>query len=351
MTDFFNSKSRLFYISAEKNLYELEKTPGTDGSVLSYFKSDSSLMSFNPRKGAYYLRVDALTGSVLRELGWNVKDRPSVEIVCDEAGDNGIMSAYSRHSFHIRSDNPASITNPQWSLSLPLADGGVEKLTLNDNGLSCTVPAIENEERYKINVNGDIYASLDFSCQSNGTMIQAEPYRISLELKPRIEYVNIIQTIQYPERQTYDIQFEIKYYGSDRINIAVEEYGSWLKNQHIREPFWTKCICKDITGPYSTWIDFFIRNDYGSDTYTVELGPYGELVDAYRLYDGYTSLKNVRPAISNEPDYIEIYGVQGLYLGKYNCIEDARNYLKTGFYVIKEFYSDGTIKNIKQVIQ
>ena len=140
MTDFFNSKSRLFYILAEKNLYELEKTPGTDGSVL-------------------------------RELGWNVKDRPSVEIVCDEAGDNGIMSAYSRHSFHIRSDNPASITNPQWSLSLPLADGGVEKLTLNDNGLSCTVPAIENEERYKINVNGDIYASLDFSCQSNGTMI------------------------------------------------------------------------------------------------------------------------------------------------------------------------------------
>ncbi len=352
MTDFFNSKSRLFYISAEKNLYELEKTPGTDGSVLSYFKNDSSLMSFIPRKGAYYLRVDALTGSVLRELGWNVKDRPAVEIVCDEAGDNGIMSAYSRHSFHIRSDNPASITNPQWSLSLPLADGGVEKLTLNDNGLSCTVPAIENEERYKINVNGDIYASLDFSCQSNGTMIQAEPYRISLELKPRIEYVNIIQTIQYPERQTYDIQFEIKYYGSDRINIAVEEeYGSWLKNQHIREPFWTKCKCEQISAPFRAWADFSVRNDYGSDTYTVELGPYGELVDAYRLYDGYTFLKNVRPAISNEPDYIEIYGVQGLYLGKYNCIEDARNYLKTGFYVIKEFYSNGTIKNIKQVIQ
>lgn len=173
-----------------------------------------------------------------------------------------------------------------------------------------------------------------------------------MELKPRIEYVNIIQTIQYPERQTYDIQFEIKYYGSDRINIAVEEeYGSWLKNQHIREPFWTKCKCEQISAPFRAWTDFSVRNDYGSDTYTVELGPYGELVDAYRLYDGYTSLKNVRPAISNEPDYIEIYGVQGLYLGKYNCIEDARNYLKTGFYVIKEFYSNGTIKNIKQVIQ
>lgn len=173
-----------------------------------------------------------------------------------------------------------------------------------------------------------------------------------MELKPRIEYVNIIQTIQYPERQTYDIQFEIKYYGSDRINIAVEEeYGSWLKNQHIREPFWTKCKCEQISAPFRAWTDFSVRNDYGSDTYTVELGPYGELVDAYRLYDGYTSLKNVRPAIGYELDYIEIYSGQGLYLGKYNCIEDARSYLKKGFYVIKEFYSDGTIKNIKQVIQ
>ncbi len=352
MTDFFNSKSRLFYILAEKNLYELEKTPGTDGSVLSYFKNDSSLMSFNPRKGAYYLRVDDWTRSVLRELGWNVKDRPAVEIVCDEAGDNGIMSAYSRHSFHIKSDNPASITNPQWSLSLPLADGGVEKLTLNGNGLSCTIPAIENEERYKINVNGDIYASLNFACQSNGTMIQAEPYRISLELKPKIEYVNIIKIIQHPELKTYDVHFEIKYYGSDELDVSVEEeYGTWQKNQYICEPFWTKCICKDITGPYSTWIDFFIRNDYGSDTYTVEFGPYGELVDAYRLHNDCASLENVRPAIGYELDYIEIYSGQGLYLGKYNCIEDARSYLKKGFYVIKEFYSNGTIKNIKQLIK
>lgn len=352
LTDFLNSKDRLFYFAEKNQPYELEKSPSKDRSVLSYLKNSNSLMSFNPQKGAYYLRIDTLTRSVLKELGWNVSDKPSVEIVCDEVGDNGIMSAYSSHTFRIKSDAPTSVKAPKWQLSLPLADGNEEKMTLIDSGLSCTIPAIENESRYLVNVNGDICAYLDFSCQINGTEVHANQYRISFELKPTIEYINIVNIKQYPEQQTYDIHFEVKYYGSDHIDISVEEeYGSWLKNKTIYEPFWTKCLCEQIAAPFSAWVDFSISNNYGTDTFTIELGPYGDIIDSYKQYIISAADKNILHNSISHVDFIEIYNSQGTHLGKYNNTEDAMAKLAKGIYIIKEFHDNGTVKNIKQLIK
>ena len=286
LTDFLSSENRQFYFGEKNSLYELEKTPFSDGSVLSYFKDDNSMMSFNRSKGSCFLRVDSLIRSVLKEFGWGAIKRPAIEIVCDEAGDNGIMSAYSSHSFRIKSDANASVTAPRWQLSLPLADGNEEKILLNDTGFSCTIPAIENEGRYLVNVNGDIYACLNFSCQINGTEVHADQYRISLELKPSIEYINIVDVKQYPDQQTYDIKFEVKYHGSDHIDISVEEeYGSWLKNKSIYEPFWAQCVCEQIPAPFSAWIDFSVANEYGTAGYTVELDPNGEVVNSFNHND------------------------------------------------------------------
>lgn len=100
-------------------------------------------------------------------------------------------------------------------------------ITLTDNKLSCSISAVGTDSKYD-NVNWNIYANLNFSCKINGKQINADPYRITSELKPRIEYVNVIKTIQHPEQQTYDIRFEIKYFESNQININVEESDSGL---------------------------------------------------------------------------------------------------------------------------
>lgn len=336
------------YIGKNSPLYELEKSLAQDLSELSYLKDGNSLMPSTPRIGSYYLTVDTPTPPVLKSIGWNINDPSKIEIVCDDASDNGIMSAYTQHSFHVISTMLSSITSPQWKLTLPLSDGNDEEIFLNDGGLSCTVPTIKDENKYNVNINGDIYGILDFSCTLNGCEIHAASYRLSLELKPRIEYVKIYKIVQHPELQTYDVFFEAKYMGADYITIDIEEeYGSWLRTKTIYEPYLTNGICEQITAPYQAWISFSVRNNYGVDTYTVELGPYGEVINTDIFNPGNSQIADIRD--QKQVKYIEVYDINGAFIDTFNSISDLNANLRKGVYILKEVYSSGIITTKKYV--
>ena len=349
LSDYYYSDKGKFYITKYDSLYELEKWPSYGGPVFSYLNDTTSLMSSSPQIGSYYLQIDSLTTNVLKAIGWEIPETPTVNIVCDDADDSGIMSAYTDHKFYVSSDNVNldSIKSQIWKLSIPLSSGGEEVRNLANNVNSCTIPAIEDPEKYERNVNGDIYAYLDFSFVINGKVYLARKYRITFELMPTIVYAKILKIENSSSQPSFDAYYEVKYLGTDHITVSVEEeYGTWLKTKILREPYIAKGVCMNITAPFRSWIDFKVYNKYGSDIYTIELGPYGETINNPDIIQSGIEEDNCDESPTKT---VEVYNLQGALVGIYENLNDAKQSLGKGIFIIREILESGQIKTYKEI--
>lgn len=267
-------------------------------------------------------------------------ENPAITIECEDISDNGHISAYCSYRFFIKESN-LSIVDPTWTLKMTLKDGTTENVNLQDNGLSCTTPIIENEDRYRISVDGDIEALLQFSCNINGEEQKAIPFKIYFELKPLIEYATIEKIVvgNYPY-SSYDAHYKVKYRGAEEIEISLEEeYGGAIRSWYSREPYITYGIVTGITSPFRAWIDFEATNKYGKSLYTIELGPYGEVV-------------GIEDVIVNQTDdQFEVYNLHGILVGRFGRIEEVRQIHLTGPVIIKHLRNNKIVEILKMVIR
>ncbi|WP_290431108.1 hypothetical protein [Muribaculum intestinale] len=266
----------------------------------------------------------------------------SIKIISDDVPDTGLASAYEPHTFRIDAGS-LSITNPKWTLQLPLADGSFSTISLPDTGLSCTVPKIDNEEQYQINVDGDIEAKLYFSCTSNGRELNATPFKISLELKPIIKYATIEKIVDNSPYYSYDAHFKVKYYGADKILVTVEEeYGAKMKAQFIYEPLIAYGIADHITSLFYAWIDFTAENKYGKTVYTIELQPGG-------IVSPTNSIQTIPLSDSayGDNDRFEIYDINGNRIGVTNDLASISQISYEGLLIVKHIRNNQVIDTIK----
>lgn len=258
LTSFVNDESREFFVKELISDYKLAKGPYTKNK-LPLTLMEKGLMASEIETGDYNLQIDNITKSILGFLGWNILDNNKIAIRSNEIGENGIASAYEEHLFYIDS-SMSEITNPKWTFRMPLRNGKESVVSLNDKGLKCIVPQIENEELYDVTVDGVICCTLEFSCMNNGNEIKAYPFKVYLELKPKVQ-AKIIEVKDNSPYDSYDAFYEVTYTGSESIMISVEEeYGSRLKTWHINEPFYVKGVADHITAPFYAWIDFIVEN-------------------------------------------------------------------------------------------
>ena len=110
---------------------------------------NNSLMSGTLNTGNYVLQVDHATQTILNELGRNTIPTPPIKITSSDIPDSGLASAYKTHQFKIESNNP-SIKNPKWEFIMPLANGQTQSIFPTDNGFSCTIAPITNENVYPV---------------------------------------------------------------------------------------------------------------------------------------------------------------------------------------------------------
>lgn len=204
---------------------------------LVYLDNKESLMHYDLGIGNRYLTVDDVTSDILSALGWNVRDNASVKIVGNGIGENGIASAYTSHSFTIeQAGSSGSIQNPHWEYSLPLKDGDYTVVKIG-NTLNFEIPAIDDETKYEININGDIYGRITFTGTLNGKEV-SDNYRISLELKPAITDIQIIDVVNNPATYSYDVHYVVYYRGAEKITVSVEEeYGARMPNMGLQRAF------------------------------------------------------------------------------------------------------------------
>lgn len=351
LNNYINAQGQEFFVRIAAGEFKLAPPPYSHDKLPFIFLDDpNSLMGDRVSAGSYVLDVDNATQAILNDLGWDIKATPSVSIVSDDVPDTGIASSYQEHNFRAESIF-SSMQSPAWTYKLPLADGSVRTINLPDSALSCTVPAVDNPDLYRINQDGDIEASLQFSCIVNGMKVQAAPFRLTLELKPLIEYAEITEIVDNAPYLSYDAHYKVKYRGADKVKVSVEEeYSSKLKSCYIREPYIAAGVADHITAPYYAWIDFTAENKYGKSVYTIELEPHGASWSKSHAGSGSTAGRHAT-AIGVQPgnDRFEVYDVNGISLGTVTDLADIDRISRKGLLIIKHLRDGITVRTFKRM--
>lgn len=266
-------------------------------------------------------------------------------ISSDDVADNGLASAYTSHHFIIDKGDLA-ISNPKWILQMPLSDGKIQEIQLRDDTFSCTTPIIQNEESFKINLNGNIEAKLYLTCEIDGKEVVANPFKIFFELKPLIEYAIIEKIVDNSPLDSYDAYYKVKYLGADKIKVTVEEeFSSILKSNYLYEPYIAFGVADHITAPFYAWIYFIAENKYGRAVYTIELQPFGVVQDP--------STNDSRPINIDEfniNESFEIYDPSGIQLGKIGSLSELKSIQYKGVAIIKRIVNNEIIETKKVVL-
>lgn len=276
-------------------------------------------------------------------LGWNSRISSPIKIIGEDISETGHASAYIPHHFMLEKNN-MSISNPKWVLEIPKKDGEIESITLIDKNLSCTTDSITDAERYKINSDGEIEATLSFSCSANGEDMEAEPFKIFFELKPFIEYAKILEIHDNAPYDSYDAYFEVKCLGTDRILVSVEEeYSSKLKSQYIYEPYIASGIAKHINSLFYAWMDFIAINEYGESVYTIELGPNGTVVDPGN--------SDIKSNVESANVTFEVYDTTGMKIGVFNTVSEIKASPCKGLLIVRRIEDKVAVETFKIICQ
>ncbi|MCM1141830.1 MAG: hypothetical protein NC453_24935 [Muribaculum sp.] len=329
-----------FWVTTVNGNFKLSSPPYTTSCPPFVFLDDeSSLMRANLRAGDFILDIDQTTLSIINEMGWNIHIPKKIEISSEDIPESGLASAYRTHGFHIKNAGHA-ISNPKWTLSMPLPDGTTECIELPDDNLSCRIGPIEDETKYKVSQDGYIKASLDFACVINGSEETAFPFAIYFELKPYIEYASVEDIIDNHPFDSYNVHYKVKYRGADKIKVSVEEeYSPEIKVKYIREPYIAYGTADNVSDSFYVWIDFTAENEYGKTVHTIELQPGGVVSDGIKSTNRHSGIGKVTGA---SREYYELYRADGRRIGVFSHPEQFKLHRDEGIVIVRHII-DGII--------
>lgn len=306
-----------------------------------YLNNGNSIMHHELSIGDKRQQIDNATSTLLESVGWNVIKSKPIEIEGVGIPKNGIVSAYETHLFKIKNNIGGSITNASWTFSLPLPNGKQEIVSRSNNNTSFSIPAISNPDKYKVNINGDIYGTITFSGAINGIVVN-DKYRISLELKPQITKVTLDSIIDNYPRFTYNAHYTVEYRGATELSLSIEEDFNYnARKDVVKEPFIAHIVSTEISSYYDAWIDITAKNKYGSDVYTLELNPIRVKAEKSNLGNSNLTVK--------EFDRIIVSDLWGNKV----CETTSENFsaIPHGIYIFNYFFGDTCVKRQKKIKQ
>ncbi|MCM1489369.1 MAG: hypothetical protein NC095_00875 [Muribaculum sp.] len=319
---YFKTSSSSYDIYAPK-IYQEEHS-------LCYLKQDGSLMSQNLGIGNSWLSIDNSTLDILNTIGWNMPMN-GLEIKCDDISDDGIGSSFSEHTFFLAKNNE-SIEDYNWSFLLKNKSGNFEHV-IDGKEAIFKIGKIENSSDYFININGDLEGKIECIYSVNGEKCEANPFYVSLELKPIIISVDNISKIQ--ENLDFTLSLNVNYLGADFVTVEVEEeYNTTLRSYRFDEPFIAHVSTGKISSMDYSWVTIIVTNRYGSTYKTLEYEP----ANPY-----YRSKKSEEvsglPKLNSKDHRIQLLRLDGTVA--YDGIESLIDYgVLHGIFVKKEYLDD-----------
>lgn len=204
---------------------------------LVFMNCPGSIMHYDATTRHRQFQVDNATLDILRQIGWKVLTEKKAEIYAEGIDESGIMPAYKTNTFKINNLTSFNISNPKWKLTMQTPDGS-EKLVKEGSGVEFIVGPIENEKDFKINSNGDIYGTIELTCNINGETVR-DTYRASFQLIPQILSWRVTNREWYSKDdfdQPYYLSFEVEHLGCDQVIVDIyctqmPYYNNWAKSK------------------------------------------------------------------------------------------------------------------------
>ena len=318
-------------VRGQENIYNLySSNPFVQSKSLVYLDEPSSLMHYNIGDGDKFFTIDDITIDILNGLGWNIQPSSDVsKIKCNNIGDDGIGSAYTSHTFSLQTSNA---TGYNWKFYLKNSSGNFTLISSGTNS-TLTIPEITSTNNYYINLNGDLEGRIECVYTANGKTHQANPFSVSLELKPTILSVDNV-TINKIDNELFTVSFTVQYRGADYIAVGLEvENDPVLAETLFKEPFLAHVTTGRLSIHNNNWVHIRVYNKYGEVIRTLE---FLRTTDAEIIY---TNL-NV-----NEITVYSIFG-EKMYSGKESDFDDKL--LQPGVYIKRNNSDLSTVKIIKR---
>ena len=131
------------------------------------------------------------------------------------------------------------------------------------------------------------------------------------------------------------------YKGAECLYVSLEEeYSSLSRSQFVREPYLAHFTCSNISPNYYTWIDVTVENEYGSDTYTIELPPLSNLAKKK------LSRRAIPQKVTENITSIRVYNSNGFYLNTIKELEETIN-MSSGMYILNFYNGNTLVKSAK----
>ena len=274
--------------------------------------------------------------SEMSPTGREIQEQSGLKIVCGRIEEDGFASAYESYNFSIENNTNHSISEPQWTYTLPLKSGGETIIATSQNDIF-TIPIVESKDLYDIDADHCISGRIVFSCIIDGEESVAS-YNIMLDLKPHIiSYSEIIKTVN-ETNTAYSIDFTVRYVGSDFLEVGVrEEYSPFLEIQTIEEPL-VAHVCRSGINTFDcAWVWLHVYNEYGEDEVIIT------------LESDITGIQTIHSDFVNA-SVIKIYTKEGKYMMQITNWDDLKE-LNQEIYILQLCNKEGipfkTIKYLK----
>lgn len=274
--------------------------------------------------------------SEMSPTGREIQEQSGLKIVCERIEEDGFASAYESYNFSIENNTNHSISEPQWTYTLPLKSGGETIIATSQNDIF-TIPIVESKDLYDIDADHCISGKIVFSCFIDGEESVAS-YNIMLDLKPHIiSYSEIIKTVN-ETNTAYSIDFTVRYVGSDFLEVGVrEEYSPFLEIQTIEEPL-VAHVCRSGINTFDcAWVWLHVYNEYGEDEVIIT------------LESDITGIQTIHSDFVNA-SVINIYTKEGKYMMQITNWDDLKE-LNQEIYILQLCNKEGipfkTIKYLK----
>ena len=274
--------------------------------------------------------------SEMSPTGREIHEQSGLKIVCERIEEDGFASAYESYSFSIENNTDHSITEPQWTYTLPLKGGGEFIIATSPNDIF-TIPIVGSKDLYDIDADHCISGRIVFRGIIDGEEAIVS-YNIMLDLKPHIiSYSEIIKTVN-ETNTAYSIDFTVRYVGSDFLEVGVrEEYSPFLEIQTIEEPFVAHVRRSGINTFDCAWVWLHVYNEYGEDEVIIT------------LESDITGVQTIHSDFVNA-SVIKIYTKEGKYMMQITDWDNLKE-LNQEIYILQLCNKDGipfkTIKYLK----
>ena len=274
--------------------------------------------------------------SEMSPTGREIQEQSGLKIVCERIEEDGFASAYESYNFSIENNTNHSISEPQWTYTLPLKSGGETIIATSQNDIF-TIPIVESKDLYDIDADHCISGRIVFRGIIDGEEAIVS-YNIMLDLKPHIiSYSEIIKTVN-ETNTAYSIDFTVRYVGSDFLEVGVrEEYSPFLEIQTIEEPL-VAHVCRSGINTFDcAWVWLHVYNEYGEDEVIIT------------LESDITGIQTIHSDFVNA-SVINIYTKEGKYMMQITNWDDLKE-LNQEIYILQLCNKEGipfkTIKYLK----